>query len=660
MTKEKTIDTRPLILAPAGNQAAFLAAIAAGADAIYCGLKALSARMAAVNFTLEELVPLVALAHANGVKVYITLNSLVKPGELEMAHDVVARLTRYVRPDALIIQDLAYVSLARQAGFSGELHLSTLANVSFGGALNLVREKLNVDRVVLPRELNIDEIKAVAGICPDKMSLEVFIHGALCFGVSGRCYWSSYMGGKSGLRGRCVQPCRRRYTAGPESGRFFSCQDLSLDVLAKVLLAIPQVRAWKIEGRKKGPHYVYYTVQAYRMLRDEGGDPKMKKAAVQLLAQALGRPGTHYNFLPQRPQNPVSLDAQTGSGLLVGRSRGARNKSYIVPREALLAGDLLRTGYEDDAFHSLHRVKKYVPKRGRYHLKAAPGKGAEKGTPVFLVDRQEPGLVTEIDALASQLDPPPRRLDDPPVDRRLRIPGKRRKQKIIGELTVFRRLARRAGPAPVGHWLSPEALVGKHNVRAGDMVWWLPPVIWPAEEAALGELIQRTLKAGGRHFVLNAPWQTVFFRKPSRLDVWAGPFCNLTNSLALSALPDLGFSGAIVSPELGRADVLSLPAQSQLPLGIVVSGHWPLCVARGSGSPESGRVVVSPRGEQAWVHRYGANDWIFPNWKLDLTDRKSGLSRAGYQLFVHLEEPVPRGLSLKRRPGLWNWEVGLK
>lgn len=659
MTKKKTIDTRPLILAPAGSQAAFLAAIAAGADAVYCGLKALSARMAAVNFTLEELVPLVALAHANGVKVYITVNSLVKPDELEMARDVVARLTRHVRPDALIIQDLAYVSLARLAGFSGELHLSTLANVSFGGALNLVREKLNVDRVVLPRELNIDEIKAVAGACPDGMSLEVFIHGALCFGVSGRCYWSSYMGGKSGLRGRCVQPCRRRYTAGPEAGRFFSCQDLSLDVLAKVLLATPQVSAWKIEGRKKGPHYVYYTVQAYRMLRDEGGDPKMKKAAVQLLAQALGRPGTHYNFLPQRPQNPVNPDAQTGSGLLVGRSRGPRNKPYIVPREALLANDLLRTGYEDDAFHSLHRVRKYVPKRGRYYLKAAPGKGAEKGTPVFLVDRQEPGLAAEINALASQLDPPPPRLEDPPVGP-IRFPGKRKKQKIVGELTVFRRLARRAGQAPVGHWLGPEALAGKHRGRASDVYWWLPPVIWPAEEAALGELVDGARQAGGRHFVLNAPWQTVFFRTPARLDVWAGPFCNLTNPLALNALADLGFSGAIVSPELGRADVLSLPARSQLPLGIVLSGHWPLCVARGAGNPDPDRVVVSPRGEQAWVHRHGANDWIFPNWKLDLTDRKNTLTRAGYQLFIHLEEPVPRGLSLKRRPGLWNWEVGLK
>ena len=379
MKQDMDTITPPSILAPAGSKLSFLSAIAAGADAIYCGLKAMNARMAAINFTMEELVPLAGLAHEKGVKVFIALNSLLKPGELETARNTVHQLQRMVRPDALIIQDLAYVPLARQVGFEGEVHLSTLANVSFPKALSMVRDKLHIDRIVLPRELNVDEIRAMADACPKGLSLEIFVHGALCFGVSGRCYWSSYMGGKSGLRGRCVQPCRRRYAEGQKTGRFFSCQDLSLDVLGKVLLSIPQVSAWKIEGRRKGPHYVYYTVQAYRMLRDEGGDPQAKKAALELLAQALGRPGTHYNFLPQRPQNPVNSDAQTGSGLVVGKCQGPRSKPYIIPREALLSGDLLRTGYEDDAWHSLHKVRKYVPKRGRYYLKVSGRERARNG-----------------------------------------------------------------------------------------------------------------------------------------------------------------------------------------------------------------------------------------------------------------------------------------
>ncbi len=209
------------------------------------------------------------------------------------------QLNRHVKPDGIIIQDLAFIQLARQTGFSGELHLSTLSNVSFPEALKLARNNIGVHRIVLPRELNIDEIKAMALACPRDLGLEVFIHGALCYGVSGRCYWSSYFGGKSGLRGRCVQPCRRVYTQkeqrktilflpGPQPGCFWS----------KSFFPSPKYGPGKSKAAKKGPHYVFYTVKAYRILRDQGTDPKMKKAALELLAYALGRTGTHYNFLP--------------------------------------------------------------------------------------------------------------------------------------------------------------------------------------------------------------------------------------------------------------------------------------------------------------------------------------------------------------------------
>ncbi|MDD3083194.1 MAG: U32 family peptidase, partial [Desulfobacterales bacterium] len=306
----------PEILAPAGNKPAFLAALAAGADAVYCGLKKFSARMEAANFTIEELSGLTALAHEQKTRVYVAFNSLIRSDEIAQTASLVQSLVRNVGPDAMIVQDLALISLARQLGFSGEIHLSTLANAGFAAALHPIRRNLDIQRVVIPRELNIDEIKTLAGSCPPGLDLEVFVHGALCYGISGRCYWSSYLGGKSGLRGRCVQPCRRHYEQGGRIRRFFSCQDLSLDTLVKTLLPIPQIRAWKIEGRKKGPHYVYYTVKAYQMLRDHGDDSRMKKSAMDLLAQALGRPSTHYRFLPQRPWNPVDTDRQTGSGLL--------------------------------------------------------------------------------------------------------------------------------------------------------------------------------------------------------------------------------------------------------------------------------------------------------------------------------------------------------
>ncbi len=269
----------PRILAPAGNRASFLAALAAGADAIYCGLKHLSARMEAKNFTSPELAQLTRLAHERGVGVYIALNTMLTTRDLDQAARLVDALVKTVRPDALIIQDLGLIPLARQAGFEGEIHLSTLANVSFPAALPWLRDRLGVDQVVLPRELDIDEMRVLGEACPPGLGLEVFIHGALCYAVSGRCYWSSFLGGKSGLRGRCVQPCRRSYQQGETRRRMFACMDLGLDVLVKVLRTIPQIRTWKIEGRKKGAHYVYYTVSAYRMLRDEGHNPKTKRAS---------------------------------------------------------------------------------------------------------------------------------------------------------------------------------------------------------------------------------------------------------------------------------------------------------------------------------------------------------------------------------------------
>ena len=142
MNEQKPAIRPPEILAPAGNKASFLAAVAARADAIYCGLKLFSARMEAKNFTLEEFVALVRLAHKQGVKVFVALNSLLKPGDLAQAGQMLDQLQHRVKPDAIIIQDLALVPLVKQTGFAGEIHLSTLANVSFPKALQIIRQKL--------------------------------------------------------------------------------------------------------------------------------------------------------------------------------------------------------------------------------------------------------------------------------------------------------------------------------------------------------------------------------------------------------------------------------------------------------------------------------------------------------------------------------------
>ena len=650
----------PEILAPAGNKASFLAAIAAGADAVYCGLKFFSARMAAKNFTIEEFIALVALAHDNGVRVFVALNSLLKPDDLIRAGRFLDLLQRRVKPDAIIIQDLGIVPLIKQTGFSGEVHLSTLANASFPAALQLLRQHLQVDRVVLPRELDVDELKTLARACPPDLHLEVFIHGALCYGVSGRCYWSSYMGGKSGLRGQCVQPCRRRYTQTGQAHRYFSCQDLSLDVLAKVLLSIPKVRTWKIEGRKKGPHYVYKTVRAYRMLRDHHRDPKMKKDALYLLAYALGRTNTHYRFLPQRPQVPVNLRGQTGSGLLVGKIKGTKQNSYFNTREALFPGDVLRIGYEDEPGHRIHRIRRGVPKRGRLYLDPSVKMSVAKGAPVFLTDRRETNLDDMISDLEDQLDPTPtsgahvsKFIPSLPV-------GISNKSRLV-EIPVFRRLARTNPPERFGLWLSAGIIKKMSGKIASRISWWLSPVIWPENENEVIELVKLAIKKGGRHFVLNAPWQIAFFKKQKGFKLWAGPFCNLANPLALEAAGAMGFNGAIASPELGAGDYLQLPRHSPIPLGIVTGGNWPLCVARTLAEDvQPNKAFSSPMGEQAWATRHGSDYWIYPNWKLNLHVHKKALRKAGYVLFIELIEPLPKDVKMKKRKGLWNWDTKLR
>ena len=651
----------PLILAPAGSKASFLAALAAGADAVYCGLKHFSARMEAKNFTIEQLESLTRLARKKGVRVYVTLNSLIKPDELDAAAGLLEQLSRFVKPDGLIVQDLALLYLARETGFSGKIFLSTLANVSFPAALKLVHGMLGVEGVVLPRELSIDEIKAMSSACPEGLDLEMFVHGALCYGVSGRCYWSSFFGGKSGLRGRCVQPCRRVYDHKGQRGRLFSCQDFSVDVLAKVLSGIPQVRQWKIEGRKKGPHYVFYTVKAYQMLRDHIAEPDMKKAALGLLEQALGRNTTHYNILPQRPQNPVNMNEQTGSGLLMGRLQGSRQNFCIIPREELLAGDVLRIGYEDDPMHHIIRLKRSVPKKGRLHLNLPEGKPPVTGTPIFLTDRREKALDDMLKKLEQELEELPARPPAHAMPLQLETPRNFSIKANPQEIRVCRKAGYRKSGRPAALWLAPDE--GKQIPAAAQtpVWWWLPPVIWPEEEQRYIDRVAKLLKTGHRQFVLNSPWQAAFFADAEKMTLWAGPFCNTANAAAVHMLKTLGFSGVIVSPELSREDYLQLPRSSCLPLGIVVSGCWPLCISRILPPDlKPGEPFTSPKGETAWYRHDGSNVWVYPNWQLDLTDKKNELARAGYQLFVHLDESFPAQVEEKKRPGLWNWDLGMK
>jgi len=142
--------------------------------------------------------------------------------------------------------------------------------------------------------------------------------------------------------------------------------------------------------------------------------------------------------------------------------------------------------------------------------------------------------------------------------------------------------------------------------------------------------------------------------------VGAGPCANRANPVALAGMDALGFSGAVISPELSGEDILALPGKSPLPLGLVVDGAWPLGISR-TISPEIKTCVPlsSPKGEVCWAVRYDQNYFIYPNWRVDLFDHRDALIRAGYELFVSLREPLPREVPARERQGLFNWEAGL-
>ncbi|MEL7640715.1 MAG: U32 family peptidase [Solidesulfovibrio sp.] len=653
---------KPEILAPAGDPYSFLAALAAGADAVYCGLKHFSARMLARNFSISELAGLAELARSRGARTYVAINTLLKPDEADKAGRLIKRLVADVGPQALIVQDLGVAVVARQAGYKGELHLSTLANVSSPTGL-AVLPRLSFARAVLPRELSVDEMREMAEAAPEGLSLEAFVHGALCYNVSGRCYWSSFLGGKSGLRGRCVQPCRRLYDHRGQKGRYFSCQDLSLDVLTKALLTIPQITAWKIEGRKKGPHYVYHAVAAYKLLRDAPDDASAKKMAASFLEQSLGRATTNYNFLPQRPKNPVDTKERTGSGLPAGKlTRGVKPGQWnLSTRVSLQHGDLVRLGAEDEPGHRIVKVSRSVPKGGRLTLTFEDGPRPESGMPAYLIDRREPGLLEKIRPLEEALAKLPER-EAGPVEFVPKLPKPRKAGRVEPlYISVWRHPDMRKEKGAFGVWVSTKRAHNLPLQRAATVWWWLPPVIWPDEESEFVSLIAAIVSRGGKRFVLGAPWQTGLFPAGAKgLEFWAGPFCNIANPLALGELARLGFTGAFATPELAGEDLLALPALSPLPLGLVHKGAWPLGLSRVlSGEVKTCLPVISPKEEGLWAVKYDKTYWLYANWEMDLYKHRDALEKAGYAVFVDLREPLPKDVARRERTSHFNWEVGL-
>lgn len=245
------------ILAPAGNSESLKAAVLSGADAVYFGVGNFNARRNADNFSKEALNSAIKYCHSRGVKVHITLNTLIKDTEIDEAAETVKTICD-AGADAVIVQDLGLARIVRSVCPQLPMHASTQMTVGTKEGLKALKD-LGFSRAVLPRELNLSEIKELCEDAP--LELEMFVHGALCMCVSGQCLMSSVLGSRSGNRGLCAQPCRLPFKVQNGTGHDLSLKDLSLINRINELASLG-ICSFKIEGRMKRPEYVSAAVTA--------------------------------------------------------------------------------------------------------------------------------------------------------------------------------------------------------------------------------------------------------------------------------------------------------------------------------------------------------------------------------------------------------------
>ncbi len=280
----------PELLSPAGDMDSLSAAILGGADAVYVGGLRFGARAFAKNFNEEELKAAVTLCHLNGVRLYVTLNTLVFDKEINDALEY-ARLLYEIGVDALIVADVGIASLIKREIPDLELHASTQMGAHNTEGVNFAAS-LGVSRVVLARECSASDIKRI--VSESGAECEVFLHGALCVCHSGQCLFSSMVGGRSGNRGECAQPCRLPYNKGKY---ILSLKDLSLADHVRELID-SGVSSLKIEGRMKSPEYVYEVTRIYRKLLDEKRGAGAKEN--ERLAAVFSRGGFTDGYFTER------------------------------------------------------------------------------------------------------------------------------------------------------------------------------------------------------------------------------------------------------------------------------------------------------------------------------------------------------------------------
>ena len=577
------------ILAPAGDGDALRAAVFAGADAVYLGLTAFSARRSAGNFTPEQLCEATAFCHARGVKVYVAVNTTLYAGEME-ALGAAIRAVADAGADAIIVQDLAAAAMAKQMAPGLPVHGSTQMSVhTLAGAKKLA--ELGFSRAILARELSLAEIRHIAQNCG--IEVESFVHGALCMAVSGQCYMSAFLGGRSGNRGSCAGTCRLPFGANGHQGFHLSLKDLSaVDMLPD--LAQAGVCSAKIEGRLRPPEYVAAAVDACLAAREGRAYDE------QLLRDVFSRSGFTNAYL---------------EGKINGKMFGVRTAEDTAAGKTALPQ--VRQLYR--------RERQKIPVHYTVHCE-------EDG--VKLTAKDEDGNTAIIYGMDA---PQPAEKDQrPAVERALYkaggtpflpqsltftgdalgfLPGSQwndMRREVLEKLLKKREMPRpipcKAAELPVFHdhkpgnhpalqarfenWAQvPEDLnllkglhsivvpIGQANKVPADLrsrtLLELPRVMFGALEPAVEKAIAATKNLGFMGYVAH---NIAHLKLAQGLPVYGGFGLNITNPLSADCYARMGLKGLTVLPEVEVTQMQTI--EPGIPTAALVYGHMPLMITR--------------------------------------------------------------------------------
>ncbi len=383
--------TKTELLAPAGSIESLTAAIQAGADAVYLGLRVFSARSRAKNFAIGLLPAVVATAHAAQVKVYVTVNTLIKNNELPHLISIIDKVEQS-GVDAIIIQDIGVLYILNTFFPQLEIHAST--QMGFHNSLAPVFAKQNnLQRLILARELTYTELEKIS--LNSDVELEIFIHGALCYAFSGFCLFSSYLGGMSANRGSCRQPCRRLY----DSKYCFSLKDLELSTKIKSLQKLG-IASLKIEGRQKSAEYVYNVTKTYRDLLDDKINISQAKS---VLDNDFAREKTEY-FMGNSINKSICENPFTGQPCGLVKNIDGTGFTFICTTD-LFTHDRLRVMPADGSNSQLIKLKQ-LKVNGQLAERAQPSdtvyvrtdcSNIRKGEKIFLSGRGNIKFSTDLD-----------------------------------------------------------------------------------------------------------------------------------------------------------------------------------------------------------------------------------------------------------------------